>query len=162
MMPVQLRGHHFLCILTYRGYGYTPAFVENMTAIVASIERGRPVRLVDGPDDICNGLTSADRLDCNHDCGKAETRDIDALAVAAVRDLLPKDISQAMTLDAATISTLRRHFATRSIRDTCRRCSWAEFCTTIAAEDFRDTKLFSPSASSPDHEKRLVEHDHDI
>jgi hypothetical protein len=161
-MPVQLRGHHFLCILTYRGYGYTPAFVENMSSIVASIERGRPVRLVDGPDDICSGLTPADRLVCSHDCGQAETRDMDALAVAAVRDLLPADIGEAMTLDAPTISTLRRHFANHSIRDACRRCSWAKFCTTIAAEDFRDTKLFSPSVSSPSHEKRLVEHDHDI
>jgi hypothetical protein len=161
-MPVQLRGHHFLCILTYRGYGYTPAFVENMSSIVADIEGGRPVRLVDGPDDICNGLTSADRLLCNHDCGKAQTKDIDALAVEAVRDLLPSDVGRAMVLDAATILTLRRHFATQSIRDACRRCSWAEFCTTIAAEDFRDTKLFRPSAPSPSDEKRLVKHDHDI
>lgn len=159
---MQLRGHHFLCILTYRGYGYTPAFVENMSSIVAGIERGRPVRLVDGPDDICGGLTSADRLVCNHDCGKAETREIDDLAVAAVRDLLPADVNDAMTLDAATISTLRRHFATHAIRAACRRCSWSEFCTTIAAEDFRDTKLFRPSVLSPSRQQRLASHGHDI
>jgi uncharacterized protein len=159
---VQLRGHHFLCILTYRGYGYTPAFVENMSSIVAGIEQGRPVRLVDGPDDICGGLTPADRLLCNHDCSKAETRAIDSLAVAAVRDLLPADAGSAMTLDAVTISELRRHFATHAIRAACRRCSWSEFCTTIAAEDFGNTKLFNPSVPSPSHEKHLVGHDHDI
>ena len=159
---MQLRGHHFLCILTYRGYGYTPAFVENMSSIVAGIEHGRPVRLVDGPDDICGGLTAADRLLCNHDCSKAETREIDEVAVEAVRDLLPADVGQAMTLDAATVLTLRRHFATHAIRAACGRCSWSEFCTTIASEDFRDTKLFGSANPAPGAEKRLVQHDHDI
>ena len=41
-MPVRLRGHHFLCILTYRGHGYTPSFVANMTEIVADIAGGDP------------------------------------------------------------------------------------------------------------------------
>jgi hypothetical protein len=37
---IELRGHHLLCILTYMGKGYTPAFVENYDAIVAQINRG--------------------------------------------------------------------------------------------------------------------------
>jgi hypothetical protein len=143
-MPVQLRGHHFLCILTYRGYGYTPAFVENMSAVVADIGAGRPVRLVEGPDDICNGLTPADRILCNHDCGKAETRDIDRLAVESIRAILPDDPSHPFVINMATIAAMRVEFAGRRIRAACERCSWSEFCTEIAADGFERTKLFTP------------------
>lgn len=143
-VPVQLRGHHFLCILTYRGYGYTPAFVENMSSIVADIANGRPVRLVDGPDDICNGLTPDDRILCNHDCGKSETREIDRLAIESISDILPAGAAGTQVIDAATVATLRQAFASQDIRSACRRCSWAEFCTTIADEGFSGTRLFTP------------------
>lgn len=143
---MQLRGHHFLCILTYRGYGYTPAFVENMSSIVADISKGRPVRLIDGPDDICNGLTSADRILCNHDCGKAETREIDRLAVDEISGLLPVATASPLVLDAATVEAMRQAFANQGIRSACRRCSWSEFCTKISGEGFAETRLFTPKA----------------
>lgn len=145
-MPVQLRGHHFLCILTYRGYGYTPAFVANMTDIVADIGNGRPVRLVEGPDAICGGLTADDRRACNHDCAKTETTELDRLAVEEVGDLLAIDFSGPVEIDQAMIDRLRASFADRSIRSACRRCPWSDFCTEIAAENFAGTKLFPPDA----------------
>ncbi|MDB5553361.1 MAG: 2Fe-2S ferredoxin [Rhizobium sp.] len=145
---MQLRGHHFLCILTYRGYGYTPAFVENMSSIVADISKGRPVRLIEGPDDICNGLTQADRVLCNHDCGKAETREIDRLAVEEISGLLPVATASPLVIDAATVEVMRQAFATQSIRLACRRCSWSEFCTKIAHEGFAETRLHTPQTST--------------
>jgi hypothetical protein len=143
-MPVRLRGHHFLCILTYRGFGYTPAFVANLTAIVTAIGLGRQVVLVEGPDDICNGLTQEDRRACNHDCGRAETRELDRLAVADVAALLDLDLAGPVELDRSMIERLRVAFADRSIRRACARCPWADFCTDIVAEGFSDTKLFTP------------------
>jgi hypothetical protein len=145
-MPVQLRGHHFLCILTYRGFGYTPAFVQNMTAIVTDIGRGRAVRLTHGPDDICNGLTTDDRHVCNHDCSKAETIELDRLAVEEVGNLLDIDLSDPVAIDHAMVTRLRSAFAERSIRSACRRCPWSNFCDQIAAEAFSATKLFPPDA----------------
>ena len=145
-MPVRLRGHHFLCILTYRGYGYTPAFVANMSDIVADIGRGRPIELVEGPDVICGGLTAEDRRACNHDCAKAETLEIDRLAVEDVGDLLGTDFSVPVVIDESMVVRLRAAFAARSIRSACRRCSWSDFCTGIAAEGFGRTKLFPPDA----------------
>lgn len=148
---MRLRGHHFLCILTYRGYGYTSAFVANMTEIVAGIGEGRPVQLAEGPDDICDGLTAADRRLCNHDCGKAETREIDRLAVEAISDILPVDLGAPLVIDAATVSVMREAFAGQRIRSACRRCPWSDFCTSIADEGFKDTKLFTP----PSHDRVL-------
>lgn len=145
-MPVRLRGHHFLCILTYRGYGYTPAFVANMTDIVADIGRGRPVQLVVGPDAICGGLTADDRRACNHDCGNAETLELDRVAVQEVGDLLGIDFESPIEVDQARVARLRSAFAARSIRHACSRCPWSDFCDQIAAEGFGETKLFPPDA----------------
>jgi hypothetical protein len=145
-MPVRLRGHHFLCILTYRGYGYTPAFVANMTEIVADIGRGRPVLLTEGPDAICGGLTADDRSACSHDCSKTETLELDRLAVQEVGDLLGSDFSGPIEIGQATVATLRAAFAARTIRSACRRCPWSDFCDRIAAEGFSETKLIPPDA----------------
>lgn len=146
MMPVPLRGHHFLCILTYRGFGYTPAFVANMTGIVAEIGRGRPVQLVEGPDAICGGLTPADRRACNHDCRNAETLELDRLAVRDVGDFLGTDHASPIEISRTTVEGLRAAFAARSIRRACGRCPWSNFCDQIAVEDFGGTRLFPPDA----------------
>jgi uncharacterized protein len=145
-MPVRLRGHHFLCILTYRGYGYTPAFVANMTGIVAEIGASRPVRLVEGPDAICGGLTPEDRKVCNHDCARAETLELDRLAVQEVGERLSVDLSRPIVIDQSIVARLRAAFATRAIRSACSRCPWSDFCDQIAAEGFAGTKLFPPDA----------------
>jgi hypothetical protein len=143
-VPVRLRGHHFLCILTYRGYGYTPAFVDNMTSIVAAIGAGRPVILVEGPDDICNGFTPECRKTCDHDCSKSSTAEIDIFASDAARQLIPLQSGDPFVLDREHIALMRHEFAGGDIRRACERCSWKDFCTTIAMEGFAGVKLFEP------------------
>jgi len=56
---VRLRAHHLLCILTFAGKGYSPAFVANMAGVVARIGAGEPIEVVAGPDDICAPLEGA-------------------------------------------------------------------------------------------------------
>lgn len=144
-MPVRLRGHHFLCILTYRGYGYTPAFVENMTALVERIALGAPVTLVEGPDDICNGFTAECRVVCDHDCSTPSTVEIDSLALEAVAAMIPLDAGAPFVLGREHVAQLREAFASGAIRRACERCSWRDFCSEIAAEGFAGTKLFGPA-----------------
>jgi uncharacterized protein len=144
--PLRLRGHHFLCILTYRGFGYTPAFVVNMTAKMAEIVAGRPVELVIGPDEICHGFTQACRAMSAHDCSLASTLDMDQAAIAALALLLPElQVGQSLILDTVRIAALRAAFADGSIRKACADCSWRHFCTAIAEEGFVGTKLFAPA-----------------
>ena len=52
-MTVRLRAHHLLCMLTYIGKGYSPAFTDNMTVIAGRVSAGENVEIVDGPDEIC-------------------------------------------------------------------------------------------------------------
>jgi len=142
LMPVRLRGHHFLCVLTFRGYGYTPAFVENMAGVVAAIKAGRPVILTEGPDDICNGFTPACRQMSDHDCSLASTMDMDRAAIASVASLLPElDAGEDLVLSAERIHALRTAFHEGAIRTACARCSWRDFCTEIAEDGFSGTKL---------------------
>lgn len=136
-----LRGHHFLCILTYKGKGYSQAFVENMTAQVAAIRTGRPVMLVTGPDAICGGLTEGCRADVQHDCDAPETLRLDALALEAVSDALGRDLAKALPLSAKDIAILREKYASGTIRAACKDCSWKAFCDQIVGESFTGTLL---------------------
>lgn len=142
---MRLRGHHFLCILTYRGFGYTAPFVDNMTGIIGQIEAGRPVELCQESDDICGGFTHHCRTVCDHDCALAETVDMDRLAITSVAVWLPElDEGRPLVLSAERISRLRSAFADGSIRPACSDCSWRDFCTGIAEDGFSGTKLFAP------------------
>lgn len=54
-MTIRLRGHHLLCLLGYRGMGYSDDFCVNMTAIYEKL-RSEPetdVEIIIGPDDVC-------------------------------------------------------------------------------------------------------------
>lgn len=139
--PIALRGHHFLCILTYQGEGYTPEFIENMSEVVHAIGQGRPVRLTLGPDDICNGLTPGCRDKVNHDCTAARTRTLDRRAVADVAALLGRPLRDAAPLTRADIAVLRESFAKGSIRRACADCAWKALCDGIAARGFTGTRL---------------------
>jgi len=55
-----------LCLLGFRGSGYSPAFVETMSAIQAGLRAapGQDVRLVDGPDRLCRACPHLDEAGC--------------------------------------------------------------------------------------------------
>lgn len=51
----RLRGHHLLCLLGYRGMGYSQEYVQEMTKLHAAL-RENPENLISivlGPDDLC-------------------------------------------------------------------------------------------------------------
>ena len=140
-MPVRLRGHHFLCILTYKGAGYSPDFVANMNAQVSAIASGRLVQLTTGPDDICAGITAKCLQTVDHDCKAADTLRLDQLAIDAVSTALRRDLSQAAPLTTGEIAQLRDAYAEGIIRAACVDCSWKSFCDDIAQASFTGTKL---------------------
>lgn len=52
---MMLRAHHLICILGFRGLGYSPDYVANMSQIVAQL-RSSPqtlIEVVSKPDDLC-------------------------------------------------------------------------------------------------------------
>jgi hypothetical protein len=52
-MAIELRPHHLLCRLGWRGYGYDRAFTETFNRIVERLDADAEIELVEGADDIC-------------------------------------------------------------------------------------------------------------
>ena len=140
-MTVRLRGHHLLCLLTYKGEGYGPAFVANLDRIAARLTAGEDAVLVAGPDDICAPLTLAG--DAPH-CDLARVGERDRRALAAVATLLGRRLGPGdrIALDPATVGHLRQAFTTGSIRSACAGCGWDSLCTSTAGgARFADARL---------------------
>jgi hypothetical protein len=128
-MSIRLRAHHLLCMLTFAGEGYSPAFVANFGAVVARIGAGESIELVDGPDDVCAPLDGSDDAHCTEP--SVRRRDREALRALAATDP-PLSHARPLILDAGAIGTLRAHFATGTIRAACANCPWSQLCTEIA------------------------------
>ncbi|MDH4439505.1 MAG: DUF1284 domain-containing protein [Rhizobium sp.] len=129
-MTVRLRPHHLLCMLTYVGKGYTPAFVENYEAIAARLSAGEEIELVSGPDDICGPLTADPKAHCYGESVVERDRE----AAKAVARLLgrPSNAGARITPSAALLTRLRKTFATGEIRTACSGCEWSDLCDSVA------------------------------
>lgn len=67
-MNMKLRGHHLLCVLGYRGRGYSKEFCENMTFIYETL-RVKPdtlIEIIKGSDDICKHCPKKHHLQCEN------------------------------------------------------------------------------------------------
>ncbi len=126
-------------MLTYKGVGYTPAFVETMTAAVERIAQGAEIIPVDGPDDLCSALTEG----CGHEghCRDARTVWRDETARSSISAILPAIASGSLRIDSQVLESLRLAFIDRSIRAACEGCEWAPMCDEIAAGGFAESKL---------------------
>lgn len=129
-MTVRLRAHHLLCMLTYVGKGYSPAFVENYEVVASRLSAGEEIELVAGPDDICGPLTADPGAHC-HGAGVIER---DRTAADAVARLIgsPLPPGARITPSVALLARLRQTFATGEIRTACSGCEWAGLCDNVA------------------------------
>lgn len=144
-MTIRLRGHHLLCMLTYIGKGYSPAFTANYDVIAGRLSTGEDVVLVNGPDDICSPILCED--DCHCLCESVTNRD--TLALSSVSRLLGRELKpgQRLQLDPAMLSTLRAAFTDGRLRAACKDCEWADLCTHIATNTaFAAVKLSMEAA----------------
>ncbi|MTH97999.1 DUF1284 domain-containing protein [Roseibium sp. RKSG952] len=139
-MTIRLRAHHLLCMLTYAGKGYSPAFVANYTRIVRRLSQGEKAVLVSGPDDICAPELGTSACHCLND----SVRERDRLARHDIEEQLRRRIEPGprFTLAAADISHLREAFADGQIRTACAGCEWHELCSGIASSGYAGCQLF--------------------
>ncbi len=140
-MTIRLRSHHLLCMLTYRGEGYSEAFIANFDAIVARIAQGETIELVDGPDDICACLL-AEKSDAHCLEQSVSLRDAQALAQIE-KEGLGFPCGKSFTLTVTQLAKLREAFAQNRIRTACAGCEWHGLCTEIAENRFENVRLKS-------------------
>ena len=136
---IRLRPHHLLCILTYAGKGYSPAFVANYDVLAARISAGEAVVIVSGPDDVCAPLLG----EAGAHCFNASVTERDRLAARDVAVLLGEVVEEGviLTLDAPRLKQRREAFADRAIRSACPGCEWHDLCSGIAAQGFEGTRI---------------------
>ncbi|GLG00281.1 hypothetical protein Alches_03200 [Alicyclobacillus hesperidum subsp. aegles] len=117
---IRLRGHHLLCLLGYRGMGYSQDYVSNMTQIYETLRKNPEtrIRLVAGPDDLCARFP----VDKPYHCQNASVHRRDA-AVLARLGLKPSGW--------ATWSEIQERIAQRveshDIHGLCKTCSWRTY-----------------------------------
>ena len=144
-MTIRLRAHHLLCLLTWAGKGYSPAFTAGFTLIATRIAAGEAVVLVDGPDDVCAPMLDDPGCHCRGDSvARRDARTARDLAALLGR---PLAAGQRLVLDPATLARMRRAFASEAIRGACAGCDWSGLCRDIADDGFAGAVL---PVSQPD------------
>jgi uncharacterized protein len=139
-MTIRLRPHHLLCMLTFTGKGYTPAFVANFEQVTSRIAAGNEaIQIVDGPDDICQPLLAESTCHCHNSSVVLRDR----LAAEAISDLLHQPIRTGTNLlpHQNLLPALREAFVTGTIRQACTGCQWKPTCDAIAEDSFTKTRL---------------------
>jgi len=139
-MTIRLRPHHLLCMLTFTGKGYTPAFVANFEQVTSRIAAGNEaIQIVDGPDDICQPLLAESTCHCHNSSVVLRDR----LAAEAISDLLHQPIRTGTNLlpHQNLLPALREAFVTGTIRQACTGCQWKPTCDAIAEDGFTKTRL---------------------
>ena len=122
--PVALRAHHLLCLLGFRGLGYSPEFTGNMTRIAARL-RAHPatrIRLRARPDDICAAcphLAGGCRQDGPESERRSRRRDRAVLSGLRLR-------SGEETSWREALLGLAQAFSPDDIARVCAPCRWLE------------------------------------
>ena len=121
MNSLKLRPHHALCAQFFEGKGYSEQFVAHMYGVLAELDRGVSVTLVDGCDAICAGCPNNRDGVCETD---EKVKVIDRRAIEAMGllfgDMLPwRDLSALAK---------ERIVAAGKLKDVCRGCEWIGVC----------------------------------
>ena len=123
-----IRAHHLLCMLGFRGLGYSPEFVENMRRVVAAYfsQPGQSVEVVAACDDICRACPHMRGGRCmSREGAEASVRAKDEavlarLGVAAGAQVASQELAQRVA----------ERFDPAALSDLCANCRWlpAGYC----------------------------------
>ncbi|GAA6177276.1 DUF1284 domain-containing protein [Sulfitobacter pacificus] len=133
-MTIRLRAHHLLCLLSYVGKGYSPAFTDNMTLIAGRISAGETIEIVEGPDDICAPRLTQEDAHCHDE--SIRLRDIQAATDAGRVLQISLHTGAMFSLDQDRLRRLRAAFAQNLVRSACAGCQWGTLCSDIAANEY--------------------------
>jgi hypothetical protein len=116
----QLRGHHLLCLLGFRGMGYSDVYAQEMTKIHAELctNPSAKVQLVEGPDDLCQHFPSDQPYHCHEHTVQTRDRQISMiLGLDVGKTYLWQDIE----------ARIARHVEAGDIPRLCSTCPWLPY-----------------------------------
>jgi uncharacterized protein len=116
----KLRGHHLFCLLGYRGMGYSPEYVENMTRLHQTL-REHPktkIQLVLGPDQLCEKYPNSGVYHCEDN--SIYERD------AAILEKLGLTLGQIVNWEDIELQ-IRSYIVPSDLEHICKSCSWRSY-----------------------------------
>lgn len=126
-----LRPHHGLCLLNFRGKGYSDEFSRNMGRMQEYLT-GNPktmVRITEGADDLC--------ARCPNRRGSACTSEHPPLFDGNVLAKTGFGYGQELTWEKFSQAT--RPLSLYQLEETCPDCQWLSLCKKIAADYLSST-----------------------
>ena len=135
---IRLRPHHGMCLLNFRGMGYSPEFTKKMTA-VSELLRREPetaVSVSDGADDLCSVCPHCVNGKCtSNNPAVFDQRVLEAAGVHAGDVVTWKDFS-------GKTEVLNR----TALKEICAGCRWLQVCIEIAGSGTDGQRTGSPEA----------------
>lgn len=120
-----LRGHHLICLHFFAGEGYSAEFIANLQVVLERL-RHTPLRLVEGPDDVCAACPSLRDGACVSESGGEEhIRSLDSLA----NELL--GVEPGGLLDFAQVRTRLPAILDRWQASACSTCEFQALCAAL-------------------------------
>jgi len=114
---IEVRPHHLLCLLGWRGHGYDKAFSDNFNRLADELKTAGVIRIIDGRDDICAACPKLE----NSDCRDGSPGDIDSRLLERLK------ISVDRVYEIAWLnSRIKKMVRSEDLNDICSGCSWLE------------------------------------
>ncbi|MGI9861067.1 DUF1284 domain-containing protein [Moorella naiadis] len=114
---MQVRAHHLLCACQFRGYGYSPAFVRQVSRILLLWQHrpGLLLTITRKPDAWCRACPRQGTSSCHH-AGARDAKVLDTLGLSTGTRL---EVAAARQLVTAKIDA-------RAAGLICQGCSWLD------------------------------------
>ena len=120
MAAVDLRPHHALCALFFRGKGYSDGFVRNMGEVLELLQGDCTVRIIVGPDRICGACPNLDRGACvSPKPGAYDERAMGLMGLVPGQELSAGELREL---------ALEKVINAGKLRQVCGDCQWAGYC----------------------------------
>ena len=121
--PAMLRPHHVLCAIFFEGKGYSPSFVENMTAFLSMPDQG--IMLTSSSDALCQACPN---MLNNHCVDEAKSSLFDQRVLHLTRGRLQQ--GETTTLRDLCAMVYEDILLTDLLAEVCGECEWASLCQT--------------------------------
>lgn len=109
-----------MCLLGYRGMGYSEEYVENMTLLHQSLRENPKImiKLVEGPDQLCEKYPNSGEFHCQDE--NIYERD------AVILEKLGLRLGQSVSWEEIE-SLIRKNVVPTDIQIVCESCSWRSY-----------------------------------
>ncbi|MEW9083166.1 DUF1284 domain-containing protein [Caldanaerobacter subterraneus] len=118
---MEIRGHHFLCMLGFRGLGYDEEFVKNMNEIIERLnnEQDMLIKVVDNVDNICALCPNNIDGECKIESYPGSVREKDR----AVLKILGIKVGEVIRY-RDIVNKIKENMTEEKMMNICKDCEW--------------------------------------